>query len=107
MPDNSPSVRRLIYRSYGFEPSNCCTVKNVISVDQITNRKKMLLNSLIKQKIAFLSLLFILLIPGITIKAQATIPDQIIVDGKLKWSDYTGGIDRNSNYWATTHWYVH
>jgi len=67
----------------------------------------MLLNSLTKQKIAFLYLLFILLISCIAIKAQDTIPDKIIAGGKLEWSDYTGEIDKNSNYWATTHWFVH
>lgn len=67
----------------------------------------MLLNSLTKQKIAFLYLLFILLISCIAIKAQDKIPDKIITGGKLEWSDYTGEIDKNSIYWATTHWFVH
>ena len=67
----------------------------------------MLLNTLIRQNLASLHLAFILLICGITIKAQDTIPYKIIIDGKLKWSDFTGVIDRNSNFWATTYWNVH
>lgn len=48
-----------------------------------------------------------LLLFSITSKAQDTIPEKLIPDGKLKWSDYTGDIDKHSTYWATTYWNVH
>ncbi|HEX5152349.1 MAG TPA: hypothetical protein VFW07_12935 [Parafilimonas sp.] len=69
--------------------------------------EKMLLNSLIKQNLAFLHLVCMLLISGIAIKAQDTLHEKLIAGGKLQWSDYTGEVDKHSAYWATTFWYVH
>lgn len=41
-----------------------------------------------------------------TIKAQDSLQDKLIEDGKLKWSDFAGKRDTISTYWATTNWYV-
>jgi hypothetical protein len=69
----------------------------------------MFINSLLKQKTAFLLLQICLLLASGTsaVKAQDTIPNKPILNGKLQWNDYSGQVDKNSTYWASTHWYVH
>jgi len=67
----------------------------------------MLLHSLIKQNLVFLHLFFMPMIFTVAVQAQDTIPYKVITDGKLKWSDYTGEVDKYSTYWATTYWNVH
>jgi len=66
-------------------------------------------DSLLKQKITFFLLTFFILICCVLTKAQDTITvsDKRIIGGKLKWSDYTGQVDKSSNYWANTLWNVH
>jgi hypothetical protein len=60
-----------------------------------------------KQKIIFLMLCLCLPVCCIsTIKAQDSIPQKIIPEGKLQWSDFMDEADKNSEYWADTYWYV-
>lgn len=39
-------------------------------------------------------------------KAQNEYPNKLIENGKLKWEDFSGPVDPNSKYSATTHWLI-
>ena len=65
------------------------------------------MKSALKHRRYFLFLLcFISFAKGTRCNAQDTDVDKVIENNKLSWSDFSGQVDENSKYWATTNWRV-